>query len=386
MAALSSGHLAADLAQGALPALLPFLVLKFDLSYTMAATLVLAGTVSSSIVQPAFGVWSDARGALWLLPAGVLLAGAGMAAATVAPSYPLLLAAVLLAGLGVAAYHPEGSKFASYVSGDRRASGMSLFSIGGNVGFALGPLLASFAIVTLGLGLGGGSVVAIPGLVIASVLFSLRGYLARFVPDHVREPGAPRTRSDRRGMSLLISVIGLRSLAHMGLFTFVPLWEVAKGHSAAYGTRLLAAFLFAGALGTLAGGPLADRFGRRRILLVSFVAASPLVFTYVLLGGLVGALALVVSGAAIIGTFGVSLVMSQEYMPARVGMASGISIGFAIGLGGVAAVLLGAVADALDLRAALLLCASGPALAVALTLALPPSRRVRAVEPAAAPV
>jgi MFS transporter, FSR family, fosmidomycin resistance protein len=157
MAALSSGHLAADLAQGALPALLPYLVVKFDLSYTMAAALVLAATVSSSIVQPAFGLWSDARGALWLLPAGVLLAGAGMAAATVAPNYPLLVVAVLVSGLGVAAYHPEGSKFASYVSGARRASGMSLFSIGGNMGFALGPLVASFAIVTLGLGLEGGA-------------------------------------------------------------------------------------------------------------------------------------------------------------------------------------------------------------------------------------
>ena len=131
--------------------------MKFDLSYTMAAALVLAATISSSIVQPAFGLWSDARGALWLLPAGVAVAGVGMAAATVAPSYPLLVVAVLVSGLGVAAYHPEGSKFASYVSGARRASGMSFFSVGGNVGFALGPLVASFAIVTLGLGLEGGA-------------------------------------------------------------------------------------------------------------------------------------------------------------------------------------------------------------------------------------
>src|SRR5918992_3590549 len=93
MAALSSGYLATDLAQGALPALLPFLVVKFDLSYTMAAALVLAATITSSLIQPAFGVWSDVRGALWLLPAGVALAGVGMAAASVAPSYPLVLLA-----------------------------------------------------------------------------------------------------------------------------------------------------------------------------------------------------------------------------------------------------------------------------------------------------
>jgi len=386
MAALSSGHLAADLAQGALPALLPYLVVKFDLSYTMAAALVLAATISSSVVQPAFGLWSDARGALWLLPAGVVLAGAGMAAATVAPSYPLLVGAVLVSGLGVAAYHPEGSKFASYVSGKRRASGMALFSIGGNVGFALGPLVASFAIVTLGLGLEGGALVAVPGIAIAAYLVATHAHLMRFTPSVTgREARRAAGPSERRGLALLIAVIGLRSLAHMGLFTFVPLWEVAQGRSEAYGTRLLAAFLLAGAVGTLAGGPLADRFGRRRVLVWSFVLAAPLVFVYVTVGGLVGAIALVLSGAAIIGTFGVSLVMSQEYMPGRVGMASGLSIGFAIGLGGVAAVTLGAVADAVDLETALLLCAAGPAAAILLALALPPSRRPAPVEPAAAP-
>ena len=140
MAALSTGHLATDLAQGSLAALLPFLVEKFDLSYAMAAALVLAATISSSIVQPLFGLVSDAKGGYWLLPAGVALAGIGMALAAVAPSYPLVLVAVLVAGLGVAAYHPEASKFASYVSGDRRASGMAFFSVGGNLGFALGPV------------------------------------------------------------------------------------------------------------------------------------------------------------------------------------------------------------------------------------------------------
>src|SRR5918997_1074374 len=157
MAALSSGHLATDLAQGALPALLPFLVLEFDLSYAAAAALVLAATISSSVIQPVFGVWSDARGALWLLPVGVVVSGVGMSLAAVAPSYPLVFLAVFVAGVGVAAYHPEGSKFASYVSGNRRASGMSLFSVGGNVGFAAGPLFASFFVLTLGFGLDGGA-------------------------------------------------------------------------------------------------------------------------------------------------------------------------------------------------------------------------------------
>ena len=385
MAALSFGHMATDLAQGSLPALLPFLAVRFDLSYTMVGALVLAATFSSSLIQPAFGLWSDARGALWLLPAGVAVAGTGIAFASVAPSYGLVLVGVLVSGLGVAAYHPEGSKFANYVSGDRRASGMSLFSVGGNVGFALGPLVASFFVITLGLGLDGGALLVLPGLAVAAVLLAALPYLTTFGPEGNGPAHATAEPSQPRGLALLLVIVGLRSLAHMGLFTFVPLYEIQRGHSAAYGTTLLALFLFAGAAGTLAGGPLADHFGRRTVLLGSFIAATPLIVTYVLVGGFVGAVALTLSGAAVIGTFGVSLVMSQEYLPSRVGMASGLSIGMAIGLGGVAAVSLGALADEIDLETAVLATAAGPALCIALTMFLPASRRsARRTEPVTA--
>jgi MFS transporter, FSR family, fosmidomycin resistance protein len=382
MAALSGGHLATDLAQGSLPALLPFLVDEFDLTYTMAAALVLAATFSSSVIQPVFGLWSDARGALWLLPAGVALAGVGMGATAVAPAYWVALLCVLAAGVGVAAYHPEGSKFASYVSGARRASGMAFFSVGGNVGFALGPILA--AALILAFGLDGAVLLAVPGLLVAlGLLFVLR-YLADFAPptDLTRESG--RARAERRGLTLLLAVVGLRSVAHMGLFTFIPLWEKAQGHSATFGTWVLGGFLIAGAVGTLAGGRLADRFGRRPVLRWSFVVATPLIVVYVLVGGAIGITAVILAGAAVIGTFGVSLVMSQEYMPGRVGMASGLSIGLAIGLGGVAALTLGAVADAVDLRTAVLATALGPALALVVSMFLPPAPSRRRVAPAPA--
>jgi MFS transporter, FSR family, fosmidomycin resistance protein len=382
MAALSSGHLATDLAQGSLPALLPYLVDKFDLSYTAAGALALAATISSSLIQPAFGLWSDARGALWLLPAGVAVAGVGMAAAAVAPAYGLVFLAVLVAGVGVAAYHPEGSKFANYASGERRASGMSFFSVGGNVGFALGPLLAAGLISALGLR--GGALLAVPGLFVAAALIFVLPYLADFEPSLEGRGEAPVHRTERRGLTLLLVVVGLRSVAHMGLFTFIPLWEKSKGHSATHGTLVLAGFLIAGAVGTLLGGPLADRFGRRPILRWSFVVATPLILVYVLAGGIIGVAAVVLAGAAVIGTFGVSLVMSQEYMPSRVGMASGLSIGLAIGLGGVAALTLGAIADTIDLRTAVLVTAAGPALALFVSLLLPPAPLRRRVEPAPA--
>jgi FSR family fosmidomycin resistance protein-like MFS transporter len=385
MAALSSGHLATDLAQGSLPALLPFLKAEFDLTYTMASALVLAATISSSLIQPLFGLWSDVRGALWLLPAGVGLAGVGMALAAAAPSYPLTLLAVLAAGVGVAAYHPEGSKFASYASGSRRASGMSFFSVGGNIGFALGPVYASALILTLGLK--SGLLIALPGLAVATGLVLVLRYLASFAPDE--SPGERRAaaaKTETRGLVLLLVVVGLRSVAHMGLFTFIPLWEIHNGHGEAYGTFVLALFLFAGAVGTLLGGPLADRFGRRPVLRGSFIAATPLILVYVLVGGPIGVAAVTLSGACVIGTFGVSLVMSQEYMPGRVGMASGLSIGLAIGLGGVAALVLGALADTVDLETAVLATAIGPTLALGVSFLLPPApaRHMVGREPAPA--
>jgi MFS transporter, FSR family, fosmidomycin resistance protein len=384
MAALSSGHLATDLAQGSLPALLPFLKAEFDLTYTMASALVLAATISSSLIQPLFGLWSDARGALWLLPAGVGLAGVGMALAAAAPSYPLTFLAVLAAGIGVAAYHPEGSKFASYASGSRRASGMSFFSVGGNIGFALGPVYASALILSLGLK--GGLLIALPGLAVATGLVLVLRYLASFAPEESpREQRAAAAKTETRGLVLLLVVVGLRSVAHMGLFTFIPLWEIHNGHGEAYGTFVLALFLFAGAVGTLLGGPLADRFGRRPVLRGSFIAATPLILVYVLVGGPIGVAAVTLSGACVIGTFGVSLVMSQEYMPGRVGMASGLSIGLAIGLGGVAALVLGALADTVDLETAVLATAIGPTLALGVSFLLPPAPGRRMVGPEPAP-
>jgi MFS transporter, FSR family, fosmidomycin resistance protein len=378
MTALSAGHGATDFANGALPALLPFLVDRFDLSYTLAATVILASAASSSLIQPLFGAWSDRRGAVWLLPAGVGIAGIGTALAAAAPSYWLVLLLVVVSGLGVAAYHPEGSKFAAYASGRRRASGMSLFSIGGNLGYALGPTATTPLV--LALGLTGGLLLALPVLVVAGGLVLALPFLSGFAP----EPGSASAEGgeDRPGaLALLLGVIAFRSVAWFGLITFVPLWEVSLGHSKAHGSHLLSLMLLAGGLGTLAAGPLADRLGRRPVLIVSLLASSPLILVYVLVGGIPGAVALALVGVCVIGTFGVTMVMSQEYLPRRIGMASGLSIGLSIGLGGIAAVGLGALADSVDLRAAMYAAAAAPVLGLALAALLPSSRSGRRLAP-----
>jgi MFS transporter, FSR family, fosmidomycin resistance protein len=378
MAALSAGHFATDFSNGALPALLPFLVNRFGLSYTEVGGLMLVSALASSLIQPLFGLWSDRRGAAWLLPAGVALAGVGMALAAASTSYWACVALVTVSGLGTAAYHPEGSKFAAYVSGTRRASGMSLFSIGGNLGVALGALTT--APLLLGLGRLGGLLLAVPAVVVTGLLVATTAYLRRFAPDETR---ARRVAGEDRpgALALLLGVIALRSAGWFGLLTFVPLWAISLGHSKAYGNNLLSLMLFTGGIGSLAAGPLADRFGRRPVLLASVVATPPLVVLFVAVGGALGAVALALVGVCVVGTFGLTAVMSQEYLPSRIGLASGISIGFSIGLGGLAALALGALADNVDLEAAMYACAAVPALAIVLAVLLPSPRAPRRLAP-----
>ena len=378
MALLSSGHFATDFANGALPALLPFLRDRFSLSYTAVGAVVLASQASSSLIQPLFGLWSDRRGAMWLLSGGVALGGIGIALAADAPAYWLVLLLVLAAGVGSAAYHPEGSKFAGFVSGRKRASGMAWFSIGGNLGFALGPVATTALVAAFGLR--GGLLLALPSIAVALALLTTTPYLRAFVP----QAGVAHARAgenDRSAMKLLLGVIALRSVAWFGLITFVPLWEVSLGHSTAHGNHLLALMLFTGGTGTLLLGPLADRFGRRSVLLASVAATGPLVLVFVLVGGVPGAIALALVGACVVGTFGVTMVMGQEYMPRHVGTASGLVIGLSVGLGGVAAVGLGRLADATSLRTALFVAAGAPIVATALAALLPSRRERRRLEP-----
>ena len=189
---------------------------------------------------------------------------------------------MVVSGLGTAAYHPEGSKFAAYASGARRASGMSLFSIGGNLGYSLGVIVTTPIVVALGIK--GGALVVLPPrrggdpAVAGAVSPS-------FVPD--RSPGARAAGGDDRlgAMALLLGVVTVRSVAWFGLITFVPLWEVSIGNSEGYGNLLLSIMLLAGAAGTLMAGPAADRFGRRPVLLVSNILVPPAIAIFILVDG-----------------------------------------------------------------------------------------------------
>jgi FSR family fosmidomycin resistance protein-like MFS transporter len=371
MAVLSGGHMFTDIAQGSVPALLPFLISRDHLSYAAASALVLAATISSSVIQPLFGWVSDRLSLPWLMLLGPALGGLGVALAGLAPSYGFTFAAVVVSGLGVAAFHPEGSRFANYVSGARRASGMSLFSVGGNVGFALGPVLVTPLLLVFGLH--GTVFVVIPTWLMSAVLVRELPRLKTFRKDLV---GGRVQSGDQheawRPFVLLAGVIALRSFVYFGMVTFIPLYYVHVLHSGkALGNGALTAMLLGGAAGTLAGGPLADRFGRRTVLIGSMCLIPPLVVAFLLSGPVLALVFAALAGAVTIATFAVTIVMGQEYLPGRLGIAAGVTIGLSIGLGGVGAPLLGVLGDAAGLRAVFEAVAVLPLAALALTLALP---------------
>jgi FSR family fosmidomycin resistance protein-like MFS transporter len=378
LARLSCGHAAADLCQGAVPALLPFFVIQRGWSYAAAGALVLAMTVGSSIIQPLFGALADRLEMRWLMPGGVLLGGLGIALAGVVESYALTVLVVAISGIGVAAFHPEGARFANHASGPRRGTGMSFFSVGGNIGFALGPILATPLVLVFGLD-GTLALAILPTLAAGMLLHAMPRMheLAASAGRRAAKAGE-QVRDDWNAFGRLGGVVAMRSGVYFGLQSFVPLWFVHHlGSTEAAGNSALTAMLVAGAVGTLVGGRLVDRIGRRAVLLGSMVVQLPLLLVFVVSGSVLAAVLLAAIGFVTIMSFSVTVVMGQEYLPGRLGLASGVTLGAAIGLGGVAAALLGVLADAAGLTAVMWTIAllPIPGLLLALTLPLTPQER-----------
>jgi MFS transporter, FSR family, fosmidomycin resistance protein len=373
LAVLASGHLLADATQGVVPALLPFLISERGLSYAAASALVLASTVSSSVIQPLFGHYSDRRPRPWLMPAGVAVGGGGVAVAGLTASYPLLVLAILVSGVGVAAFHPEGARLVRHVSGNRRATAMSVFSVGGTAGFALGPALVTALV--LAFGLRGTLFLLVPAGAVALLLVRELPRLARArTADETARGGARVHAADAWGPFLTIAgVATLRSFTFYGLLTFVPLYFVASlGASDAEGSSALTVLLLGGIAGTLIGGRLADRIGRRPVLIGSMALLPPLIALLLQVErGPILVLALALVGAMVVASYTVTVVMGQEYLPSRVGVASGVTLGLAIGMGGVGASVLGIVADHFSLDTVMVIVAALPLAALALTLTLP---------------
>jgi FSR family fosmidomycin resistance protein-like MFS transporter len=359
IALLALGHLVIDTTQGSLPAVLPFLKSAHQLSYAQAATIVLMANLASSMIQPLFGYLADRTSRRWILPTSIVVSGLGVALLGVAPGYPAVLALVGLMGLGVALWHPEGYKTASRVAGDRKATALSWFSLGGNIGVALGPPLIT-ALIT-GLSLAGTLGMLVPSLLVGGLILIAVPRLAE-----AWEPAetARRTRAGVNrpaAMALLILVVTIRSWASLGFVTFVPFYylDYLEADPRLVGT-LLFVFLGAGALGTVLAGPLADRWGPLNFMRWVFPAAIPFGVLFLHTSGLLALVMLGLFGGLLTASFSVSVVLGQAYLPRHAGMASGLVVGFAIGAGGLGVTALGWVADRFGVPAALWISALAP--------------------------
>ncbi|MCO5315260.1 MAG: MFS transporter [Solirubrobacterales bacterium] len=373
---LAAGHCCVDICQGAIPALMPFMVIRRGYSYSEATALLLVMTFASSMLQPIFGHASDRRSLAWLLPGGILLGGIGLAVVGLTASFGLTLAAVFLSGLGVGAYHPEGARFANFVAGERRATGMSLYAVGGNIGFALGPVVVTALVLPLGIG--GLAWIGIPMAIAAALLASELPRLKRFADPGAEATGAPSGETGDRWLpfSGVAAIAGFRSATYFALQAFVPLWFIQHlDESAAVGNGALAALLLAGAIGTLIGGRAADRAGRRLVIKVSMGLTTPLILAFLLVGPIPAIIVLAATGFFMIGTFSITVVLGQEYLPNRIGLASGVTLGAAIGFGGLVAWLLGLVADQTGLLTVLLITAAMPLPAFLFATVLPAPNR-----------
>ncbi len=375
VALVSAAHLVDDIYQGVVPAMLPFFVSERHYGYAAVAGLVLGSTLLSSVAQPVFGWWTDRRPRRWMIALGMLTAAAGVIVAGLATEYALTFLALAVSGLGVAAFHPEGARAAREASGDS-ARAMSVFALGGNIGFALGPLLATP--ILLAVGLRGTVLLGIPVIVMAAILVARLGRVLDGTPERPRTSVLPTGTDDWSTFRWLTSVVVVRSIMFFGLTSFLALYFIDElGAGKAEGGAALTAFLFAGAVGTVAGGWLADRQGRLVTIRVGFLVVLPALLGLLLAPTQLVAMAFVVAtGFTLFVPFSVFVVLGQDYLPHRIGTASGVTVGLAVGVGGLASPVLGWIAESIGLHSALSLLLALPIIALLLSTRLfEPSRR-----------
>lgn len=369
---LSLTHLITDLNQGAIPALLPFLKEALGLSYTAAGMVLLASNLTSSVIQPIFGYFSDRRPKVWLIPLGVMVAGLGVGFSGLSPNYGVLLLLVIFGGLGVAAFHPEGFKTAHFFIGQKKASGMAVFAVGGNFGFALGPFTLTYLVTHLSLT--GTLAYAFPGLIMGVFLFFFLPILRYSSPsDHKKTLQTQQKSAASFGkLTILILIVTMRSWMQMGLVTFIPFYYInyLKGDPLLAG-KMVTTFLISGTIGTLVGSRVADRWGHKKFLSLTMFLMIPLLFLFLRVQGFGAFVILALSGFVLIASFTVTVVMAQDLLPGKLGMASGLMVGFAIGTGGLGVTLLGLVADSWGVPAALQTLTVMPLIGFFLCLLLP---------------
>lgn len=377
LAVLFTSHMLDDISQGAIPALLPFFVQNHHLSYASAAALVMAANVPSAILQPLFGRFSDYRPSAWMMPAGMVVATLGVVLATLMPTYALIVACMMLSGVGVAAFHPEASRAVYRISGNRPSTGMSIFGLGSAVGFAIAPMLMTG--LMLAFGYRGTLLLLIPVGVMAAIMVRWLGRLTWTKGHGTHSTGS--THSNHRdqwwNFIRLNLVMMTRSLLFYGVMTFLPLYWIADLHqSKVAASTALSLFLVGGALGTVLGGRLADKWNPRIVVVWGVALILPGLVLLTMLRQVGAAnLNVTVMGLIMFSYYSPMVVLSFRYLPNHLAMASGITIGFTTNIGGMLVPLMGWAADRWGLHFALMLLLAIPVPGLLFSLSLPKAQR-----------
>ncbi|MCX4870742.1 MFS transporter [Streptomyces sp. NBC_00257] len=365
---LSVGHACVDVYQGAVASLVPFFAAERSYTYAAASGIALAASVLSSVAQPVFGVLTDRRAIPWLLPVSTILGGLGVASSGLSGSYPLTLLFMAVSGIGVAAYHPESARVAR-LAGRGSHSAMGWFSFGGNIGFAVAPLMVA-AVVSTG-GLRFSPLLVVPAVVGSVLCLPVLRALERTTASG---PGAP----DAKGTDDMVSFVRLslavvcRSIAFVGLSTFISLYARQRtGGGTAAGTTALFVLYLGGAAGTVLGSRLASRWDRVTVVRMSYLLTVGAVAGTVFAPGSAIYPFIALTPIGLYVPFLLQVTLAQDYLPSRVGTAGGITLGLTVSIGGLAGPLIGSVADATSLQTALTPLILMPALSRLLYRGLP---------------
>jgi FSR family fosmidomycin resistance protein-like MFS transporter len=375
IAGLSAAHLVTDLYGPALPAIISLLILRLGFSYLAAGLLVTVYNAVSSLAQPGIGLIHDRKG-LQLPPAlSILLCGLFISLLGVAPGFSAMLLFCGIAALGHAAFHPVALALTGRMSTDEnRGQVISYFVVGGNLGFALGPIAAGAAIELLGQE--GILLMALPALAMAAVFPFLVPSLPRGMPGGSGNPAAPGPAS-WTPVAILVAAASLRAMVIFGSIAYLPTFLVERGFSLLAANTLLSLTLLVGVAGQFLGGAVSDRSGRKETILAGMAGTAVFLTGFLLIPGPAGLLSLMLFGFSLWSSFSVTLAIAHELLPGNLGLASGLLLGLSMGVGGLGVALIGALGDAIGLAGALWSLLGITLIAIPLFVVLPYPWRAR---------
>ena len=370
-------HLCDDLNQGALVAVIPFLVLHNGYSYAEVTALLLASNAASAVIQPLFGWLGDKKPRPWLMALGIFLAGIGMAGVGVLPNYPLIMASAMLSGIGVAMFHPEGGRLGNLTAGEQKGKGMSIFAVGGKLGFTFGPLVATAAISLWGLP--GTLIFIIPSTLCAVVLLSQNKAFLGFSSPDKQSSTESLYKDNWVGFGFVMGAISCRSVMYYAFLSFIPLFLVYNlGQEEAFASSVISLFALVCAVGTIASGWAGQVLGAKKLIIVSYACVAIEVIIFAFNGSLIVALVLIAILALTCDiSYPSAVAMGQSFVPHHLGMASGLSFGVMVCIGGLMTPVFGLIGDYFGLQVVMLCVTAIAILGIAITLFIPKNRPMR---------